>query len=191
VIRRALALLALALQAPAWAAPPASDQEIGGRLGLALNLGGLGTGGAGLGGVFLYRVAEAVWIDSRAQVTAGGGGKDCYLARDRSVTCDPATVSGAAITLLVGPRVFLAPVRDLTPHLGGGAGVSYAVLAADDLAGIALPLWVSGGARRELRPGLWLGGELLVTGGPAHFTRGQGWGPFVAISAFATLDFGL
>ena len=200
---RTTAALALALQAVTGTAlaelPPAlqpsaeeaSDEEIGARLGLALNLASLGTGGAALGGVFLYRVAGTVWIDSRVHVVAGGGGKDCYLARDESITCDPAIVSGASITLLAGPRLFLPRVGAFTPHLGGGAGLGYGVLADDDLAGIHIPLWLGGGARRELRPGLWLGAELVVSGGPAHFSRGQGWVPQVAVSACATLDFGL
>ena len=186
------ALLALALQAPAsLALAQAADQEPGARMGGHFNLGGLGAGGADLGGTFLYRVAEKVWIDTRAHATFGGGGEDCYLARDLSTTCDPSTLSGDAITVYVGPRLFLGPIGEWTPHLGGGAGLGYAVLPDDDLGGLVVPLWLGGGARRELRPGLWLGGELVLSGGPAYFGRGQGWGPFVALSAFASLDFGL
>jgi hypothetical protein len=188
-MRRALALVALA---PALAAAERpADLEMGARLGARLNLGGLGNGGAQIGGAFLYRLSEWVWFDTQAHVSVGGSAKHCYLGRDRDVVCDPSLASGAGVLLLGGPRWFLPPVGNLTPHAGAGLGLGYASFTADDLAGVALPAWIGGGARARVAPGVSVGGELVVTGGPARFSRDQRWGPFLSLSILGSVDFGL
>lgn len=184
------ALVVLVVPALAAAEPPA-EQEVGARLGARLNLGGLGNGGVQLGGAFLYRLTERVWFDTQVGVSIGGKTRDCYLARSLDVTCDPSLASGAGVMVSGGPRWFFDEIAGLTPHVGGGLAVGYVSHSADDLTGIAFPVWLSGGARAPLRDGLSLGGELVFAAGPAHLSRDQGWTPVVSLSLVGTIDFEL
>jgi hypothetical protein len=173
------------------AAPRVADQELGARVGLGLNLAGVGPGGLYLAGTWLYRLTSGIWFDGRAGFTIGGGGSNCSFPATGASHCDSAVVSGFGAELLAGVRWFLPSSGPLQPWIGGGIGGLYANFSGDNLGGVGLPFWAAGGVRARVSANIALGGEALLSAGPIRYEapiRGQG---FANLHVIFGIDFAL
>ncbi len=171
---RASAILFLSVAATAAADEPprVADQELGARVGMSLNLGGVGPGGFYVAGSWLYRLTDALWFDGRAGFSIGGGGANCVIAPAGSNApshCDSAAVSGFGAELLAGVRWFVPTSGLLQPWLGGGIGGLYANFSGDNLGGVGLAFWAAGGVRARVSDTIALGGEAFFEAGPIRY----------------------
>jgi hypothetical protein len=190
VLARTVALvLAGAGIAAAQEGPPVGDQELGARLGLALNLAGIAPGGVRLDGVWLYRLSDRVWFDGRADFTLGGGGSSCTFPATGPSRCDHTVTDGFAALALAGARWFPPASGSVTPWVGGGLGAGLADLTGDDLRGFQLALWASAGARLPVAEGVALAGEGMLSTAATAFGKGIGWQGSVGLAVLLGVDF--
>jgi hypothetical protein len=171
--------------------PLVADQELGARVGVGLDLGGVGPGGFAFAGSWLYRLTETLWFDGRAAFLLGGGGAICTFPASGPGRCDGAVASGFAVELLAGVRGWLPVDGTIRPWLGGGIGAGLVGFSGDDLAGAGVPFWAAAGARARVADAVAVGAEVDVTVAVDHYGRGIGWQGAARLSVLAGVDFAL
>jgi hypothetical protein len=188
-------LLALALVTAAAAradepeGPPVGDQELGARVGMSLDLAGVGPGGVHVAGVWLYRLADRVWFDGRAAFAIGGGGPDCVVPASGAARCDHALTDGFAAMALAGARWFPPASGSIVPWLGGGVGAGLADFPGDGVSGLALPVWGGGGARLPVADGVALAADALVDVAAVFYAKGVGPKARIGLTLAVGVDF--
>jgi hypothetical protein len=199
-VRATSALLVAALLLPRLALaddqapPPVAKQEVGARLGLQLDLGDYGAGGARVGGVWIYQLSEHWWFDSGADAVFGGSGGECFLSRDPGGTrvCDRGAVDGFAFDVTLGVRyAFAAPASGFVPYLHGGLGGGLASLGTDGVSGLRLSFWAGAGLRRRVTDTVAIVGEAQLQLGPALLSDDVGTRAFLEGALVFGVDFAL
>ena len=184
-----LALAAAAAHADEGPGPNVGDQELGARIGIDLNLAGVGPGGLHFGGLWLYRLADRVWFDGRASFAIGGGGSNCTFPATGAPSCAHALTDGFSALALAGVRWFPPVSGQVTPWIGGGVGAGLADFPGDGLPGFALPLWGGAGARVPVADGVSLAGEALFEVAGTVYGEGVGWRARLGMTIAFGVDF--
>jgi hypothetical protein len=169
-----------------------ADREIGVRLGVGLEMGGVGAGGLRVGGAFLYRMSSDVWFDGEALFTFGSSDRICYLDRAAERVCEPGISSGSAFRLAAGVRWVLNPERaGFTPYLRGGVGLDLVTFSGDDIVGAGLPLWMGFGGRFHISSGVSLSVEANLTASLLLYGGGVGGAGSVGLGLLVGVDIAL
>jgi hypothetical protein len=184
-----LLVAATAARADEADAPPVGDQELGARIGVSLDLAGVGPGGLSVAGLWLYRLADRVWFDGRAAFAIGGGGPDCVVPATGAARCDHALTDGFAALALAGARWFPPGSGSVTPWLGGGLGAGLADFPGDGVPGFALPLWGGAGARVPVADGIALAGDAILDVAAVFYGKGVGWKGRIGLTLAVGVDF--
>jgi len=171
--------------------PKVADQELGARVGASLNFAGIAPGGFYVAGSWLYRVTDNFWFDGRAAFTLGGSGAKCTFPSTGQPRCDSALTSGSGGELLAGVRWFVPQPGVVTPWIGGGVGTMLASFSDDNLTGLGIPFWVTGGARARVSDTVSVGAEAVVEFGPVRYGNGIGWQGFADLKLIFGVDFAL
>jgi hypothetical protein len=174
----------------AEASQPASEQEVGGFLGLALG-GRTTAGGLALSGDYLYQLSDHDWLDSGVGFRYGAGGAACFRDRDNQVRCDHGLTDGFAAGLVVGVRHFFPGQGQFVPFARLRLGVEVVSFSGDDLRGVALPLELGGGVRARVAEHVTVVGGADLALGLAHFGGGVGGEPQLGLRLLGGVEFGL
>lgn len=167
-----------------------TTQEIGARLGLDVG-GRVSPGGAQLSGNYLYRLTDSDWLDQGVGFTFGGQGAACFRDRDDDVICDHGILDGFAAEVFVGLRRYLPGKDEFSPYVRGGVALRGVFYSADEVSGIALPLWAGGGIRARVAKSVAVVADATLRTGIAFFNRGLGLEPQASLLVTAGVEFEL
>ena len=167
---------------------PAGNQELGARLGLAVG-GRVSPGGLLIGGTYLYRLSEKDWFDGGVGFVYGGGDAVCFRDRQNNLQCDEGVLDGFAAEVTAGIRRFLPGRGDFHPFIHGGLAVRFVSYGADNLRGLAIPLWIGAGVRVRVADGVAVVGGANLEPGLAFMNHGLGIEPHGALSISAGVEF--
>lgn len=173
---------------PAADEAPAGNQELGARLGLAVG-GRVSPGGLLIGGTYLYRLSDKDWFDGGVGFVYGGGDAVCYRDRQNHLQCDEGVLDGFAAEVTAGIRRFLPGRNNFHPFIHGGLAVRFVSYGADNLRGLAIPLWIGAGVRVTVADGVAVVGGADLEPGLAFMNRGLGVEPHGALSISAGVEF--
>jgi hypothetical protein len=156
---------------------PVATQEIGARLGAQVGFPSLGHGGFRIGGIYMYRLDDAVWFDAEAATVFGSNARECYYSRAESLSlvCEHAGFDGFGVSASGGVRYFL-PRRasGFHPYVRAGIGLSWEGFSADDVHGVGLYVHGGAGGRFRVSPRVAVGGEALLLLGPGLYNSDLG-----------------
>jgi hypothetical protein len=193
----AAALAFVGVVLPAAAEPTDGDgeaitrtQEIGGAAGLAIG-GRTSPGGVELAGTYLYRLSDHDWLQSAASFTFGGGGPGCFRDRDDAVVCNHGVLDGFAAEASASLRRYFATQGSITPFGRLGLGLRLVSYGADDLRGVAFPIFLGGGVRAAVADDIHVTGSGDLRLGLGHFGRGVGGEPQLSLAILAGVEFAL
>jgi hypothetical protein len=187
-VRRGVVVAVVALSAPAGAA----EQELGARLGAQISATDTTPGGLRLGGVYLYRMTERTWSDSAAAFTFGAGGAECYIPRDGGFTCAHGIADGFSFQVASGLRWYPdLGGGDAQPYLRGGLGLGIVRFGADEVTGLAIPLFAGAGVRFAVTEKVTLSGEAQLDVGPALFNHDLSFQPYLAMTILFGVEISL
>lgn len=179
---------------PAPEPRPLGKQEVGVRVGAQLGLGEVSPGGVRLGGVFLYRLADAWWFDGDAAVAFGRDQRECGPAgaTDPTLECDHGVLDGFSLRLAVGARYVLdARPSGFVPYLRGGVYGGAASFGEDDVGGPTFGLTAAGGLRIRVADPVALVGEAQLDAGWAFYGGDIGTRGTLALTVLFGVDFAL
>ncbi len=168
----------------------AGAQELGVRIGMAA---GKRTtpGGLYLAGTYLYQLSRQDWFEGGLAFSVGSGDADCFRDRQDRFICDHGIAAGVALGLSVGVRRFLATRQSFTPYIHAGVDLRYVSFSADEVRGVALPLWLGAGVRARVGEGVAIAGGARYQAGISWFNRDLGIEPQSALIMIVGVDFRL
>lgn len=171
--------------------PGESDtQEIGVQLGAAVG-GPVTPGGITAEGRYLYRFSDLDWLETGVGFTFGSSSAECYRDRSGDFTCDHGVVDGFAGEASVGIRRYLQGQDKFRPFARAGLGVRVISFAADDVMGVAFPLYLGGGVRAHVANRVHVVADATVRGGVGIFGHDIGLAPALSLAITAGVEFTL
>ncbi len=148
----ALAVGNLGLAPAAWAEEaelPAVNQELGADLAVAS--GGRTTpGGLRVGGHYLYRMSTSDWFEGGFGFTLGGQDAACFRDRNSEFICDHGGLAGVGLQATAGIRRYFVGQERFAPFVRAGVGVRAVRFGEDDVSGLAIPVVLGAGFRRQM-----------------------------------------
>lgn len=173
------------------AAPPdMSDQAIDADLGIASG-GRVTPGGFRIAGHYLYQLTDRDWFDGAAAFTFGGGAPACFHDRSNAYICDHGLAQGDEVLIGAAVRHYLGGHGTYWPYVHGGIGVGYARFGADNVGGLAIPLYGGAGIRVSVTPSIAIAAQAEVDLGIGFFSHGVGVEPQLGLDVTAGVEFRL
>ena len=179
---------ALAEEEIAIQQPDSEDsQEIGVLGGVAIG-GGTTPGGLSLEGRYLYRASEEDWFEIGIGFALGSGDAECFRDRDSAFLCEHGLLDGFSAKASVGLRRYLVGQQQFRPYVRGGVGLHLVSFSADDVLGVATPLYLGGGIRAEVGHRVLVVADATLQGGPSFLNQNLGIDPNFALTIGAGVE---
>ena len=163
-------------------------QEIGARLGLEAG-GRVTPGGLHVEGAYLYRFTDIDWLEQVVGFTFGGQSAECFRDRSDEVVCDHGILNGFSAELGLAVRRYFPGQGVFSPFARAGLAVRGVFYSADDLRGIAVPIWLGGGVRATVTKGISVTADASLKTGFGILNRGLGLEPNASFAITAGAEF--